>query len=296
MTEVRIPATSANLGVLFDKGGVALDAFENIIRIEEAKEFSLNISGLGADHIPMNRENLINKAIEYFYNETGRPMPVFSISTTNGIPISRGLGSSAACIAGGIFAASMYEGETLSKTEIINMATALEGHGDNVCAAVSGGFSIYKTDGILTMPSGIDLGFILYIPEETLSTKKSRGILPSEYDYKTRKRADNLEHSMMKALYDMDYEKAGSLMELDVIHQPYRKQLIPYWEEVMLFSKKAGVWGTALSGAGPSMISMCPINHIDKIIKELKMSVDKRFNLNIIGCEINTRGAWGKQT
>lgn len=295
MTEVRIPATSANLGVLFDKGGVALDAFENIIKIEEADEFSLDVSGLETGHIPRNKENLINKAIEYFYNETGRTMPVFSILTTNGIPISRGLGSSAACISGGIFAANLFEEEILNKKEIIMMAAGLEGHGDNVCAAVSGGFSIYKTDGILTIPSSTDLGFILYLPKETLSTKKSRGILPSEYDYKTRKMADNLEHSMMKALYDMDYEKAGSLMELDVIHQPYRKQLIPYWEEVMLFSKKAGVWGTALSGAGPAMISMCPANHIDKIIKELKMSVDKRFNLNIIGCEINTRGIRGKR-
>lgn len=295
MTEVRIPATSANLGVLFDKGGVALDAFENIIIIEESDEFSMQVSGLGLGEVPDNKDNLVNKAIEFFYNETGRAMPVFSISTINGIPLSRGLGSSAACIAGGIYAANAYEGDILDKTEIIHMSAELEGHGDNVCAAVTGGFSVYSKQGISNIADGKGIGFILYIPEQKLSTKISRGILPEDYDEKTISEAKILEYSMVNALTDRDYEKAAALMELDVLHQPYRKRLIPYWNEVYSSAKKSGVWGTALSGAGPTMISMCPAGDIKKIINELQFNIDKGFNLNIIGCEVNSRGIWGKQ-
>ena len=112
------------------------------------------------------------------------------------------------------------------------------------------------------IPNRSGVGFILFIPETTLNTKKSRGILPRNYDIKTTARAKKLEESMINALYDMDYEKAGSLMELDVIHQPYRKELLPYWDDVVSVAKSAGVWGTALSGAGPSMISMCSLSDI----------------------------------
>ncbi len=290
MIEVRIPSTSANLGVLFDKGGVALDAYENIIRLESSDVFSIKTDGLGSGYLPENKENLIYRAIQYFYEQMGRPIPVFSIKTENGIPVSRGLGSSASCIAGGIYAANRFEGSILTDKEIIMMAADMEGHGDNVCAAVTGGFSIFTGNDYVTIPVGDDIGFILFIPEKQLSTKMSRGILPKSYDYKTKKRAKSLEQSMMKALYDMDYVKAGNLMELDVIHQPYRSKLLPFWNDVLSAAKEAGAWGTALSGAGPSMISMCSRIRIDAIIEKLKFSIDKRYKLSIIGCEINING------
>ena len=87
-----------------------------------------------------------------------------------------------------------------------------------------------------------------------------------------------------------DYEKAGSLMALDVIHQPYRKNLLPYWDAVVAEAKSAGVWGTALSGAGPTMISMCSLKGMKKLVDILRLSVAKLYKLNIIGCEIDQQG------
>lgn len=290
MIRISIPATSANLGVLFDKGGVALKAFKNTLSIEEADNFNFSLSGLGADILPQNKSNLIYKAIEYFYNLTGLSMPVFSIVSYNGIPISRGLGSSGACIAGGIYAANRHEKNLLTEKEIILMAAEMEGHGDNVCAAVSGGFSLFDNNGFRKIKSDSGPGFILYIPKTTLSTKKSREILPGQYDRDTVFLAAELKEAMIKALDENDYEKAGSLMIKDVIHQPYRKKLIPYWDNVIGTAREAGVWGTALSGAGPAMISMCSKDNIEKTADYIKIHIDKKFNLNIIGCEMEPHG------
>ncbi|MBN2559016.1 MAG: homoserine kinase, partial [Clostridia bacterium] len=137
MACIHIPATSANLGVLFDKGAVALDVFENTIEVEKAVETKMNIQGEARDILPRGKENLVYRAIEHFYRETGRRMPGLSLDMHNGIPLSRGLGSSAACIAGGIFAANELEGGILNLNEMIMMAADLEGHGDNVCAAAA---------------------------------------------------------------------------------------------------------------------------------------------------------------
>ncbi len=79
-------------------------------------------------------------------------------------------------------------------------------------------------------------------------------------------------------------------MELDVIHQPYRKKLLPYWDDIISYSKSAGAWGTTLSGAGPTMISICSLIDMENIIKNLRLSIDKQYKLNIIGCEIDHQG------
>lgn len=289
MIRITIPATTANLGVLFDKGGAALDVFSNVIEIEESDWFSIRVSGGDSGVIPKDKSNLVYRAVEFYYQQTGKQKPGLSISTYNEIPMSRGLGSSAACIAGGIFAANELEGGILSEKEIIMMAAEMEGHGDNVCAAVSGGITVFNKDGYESIPDG-DVGFILYIPETTLSTKESRAILPDSYAAATFLKARELEKAMLEALHEADYEKAGALMELDVIHQPYRSKLLPYWEEVIKAAGASGAWGTALSGAGPTMISMCSKEKMDIIIENVKSLVDKHYKLNIIGCEINPDG------
>lgn len=290
MVAVKIPSTSANLGVLFDKGGVALDAFTNTIELRESEEFEFNTFGSIKANIPQNEDNLIYKAVKYFYTQTGRAMPVFSITAHNEIPFSRGLGSSAACIAGGISVANYFEGEILSKKEIIEMSAEFEGHGDNVCAAIIGGISLFSKEEYVNLPLDDDIGFIIYVPKTTLSTKKSRAILPEKYDNETLEKANNLEISMIKALKNKDYEKAGNLMEMDVLHQPYRKKLFPYWNDVLKAAKDFGVWGTALSGAGPTMISMCSKKKMHKISLNMKNSVANTYKLNIIECEINPDG------
>ncbi|MBN2558620.1 MAG: hypothetical protein JXB33_07710, partial [Clostridia bacterium] len=155
-----------------------------------------------------------------------------------------------------------------------------------------GGIVLFEGDGFERIPENGAAGFILFIPGSTLSTQKSRGVLPSGYDGNTLETARRLERGMIKALRECDYEKAGALMQKDVLHQPYRKSLVPYWDDVIAASAAAGSWGTALSGAGPAMISICPREAVDVIVRRIKMSIDKKHGLNIIGCGVNGRGIY----
>ena len=288
--KIRIPCTTANLGVLFDKGGIALDAFFNDMVINEASETSIKIIGEGISSLPRDKSNLVCKAISRFYALTGTREPDYNLNMVNRIPLSRGLGSSAACIAGGLYAANAMSGYLLEENELIQIAAEMEGHGDNVCPAFMGGITLYNKDSIRSFDFSDDLAFILYIPENELSTKHSRAVLPKEYPEETKKKAELLEMEMTDALEAKDYEKAGHLMEQDVIHQPYRKKLIPFWDEVISAAGRAGVHGTALSGAGPSMISMCSKADMKTIMENLRDSIDKNHGLNIIGCEICREG------
>lgn len=287
---IKVPCTSANLGVLFDKGGVALDAFFNEINIEKASFTSIRIEGLGASTLPQDKSNLVCTAISRYYEIVGRPEPQYRLNMHNQIPLSRGLGSSAACIAGGIYAANILEGNLLAIEDLIHMAAEVEGHGDNVCPAILGGITLYKKNSIKSFEYSSELAFILYIPENELSTKKSRAVLPVSYQKETLETAARLEREMIDSLSKKDYAKAGSLMELDVIHQPYRKELIPFWDDVIDAARRAGAYGTALSGAGPSMISMCLASEKETILKKVHNAIDITHGLNIIGCEIFEKG------
>lgn len=288
--KLKIPCTSANLGVLFDKGGVALDAFFNEIDIMESDKTVTSIEGLGADILPIGASNLICRAIDMYFNETNQQKPQYSLKMTNNIPLSRGLGSSAACIAGGMYAANLLVGSKLSDNEIIHMAARMEGHGDNVCPAVRGGFTIYKEDQIIDAGFTDEISFILFIPKTELNTKFSRGVLPDNYPDAIIEHAKNLEWQMTTALLKKDYEKAGYIMEQDVIHQPYRKEFLPYWNDVLKGAAEAGVYGTALSGAGPTMISMCSSGQCETILNKVRNAIDIKFGLSIMRCEICKNG------
>jgi homoserine kinase len=286
---IKAPATSANLGVLFDKGGAALTIFRNTIEVGESDRFQLVVEGEGREELPGDENNLVFRAIDHFYMSVGRRPKKMKIMTHNRIPLSRGLGSSAACIAGGMTAANIMEGELLSEAEIIHMASAFEGHGDNICACVKGGVCIYENGRCLGIP-GVDAGFIIYVPAFHLETRKSRAALPETYAPGTMEKAAALEKEMIVALSAGDLEKAGMLMEKDVLHQPYRKKMRPFWDDVSRAARNAGAYGTALSGAGPSMISLCPRERLGEISAKIRSSIDKKHDLSIMLSEIDENG------
>lgn len=289
MVRVVVPATSANLGVLFDKGGVALDVFRNTIELEVGDTSHFLIEGEGEGELPEGRDNLVYRAIERFYLEIGKKPDNFTIRTYNQIPLSRGLGSSAACIAGGMQAANELEGGPLGEKDVISMAAEMEGHGDNVCACVKGGICLFEKGSYRKVPSPA-AAFVIYIPTRRLDTKMSRGVLPGRHEKDAMKEAMRLENRMIAALESGDLEKAGATMERDVLHQPYRKKLIPFWDEVMEAARDAGVFGTALSGAGPSMVSLCALESVHEIASKIKSTIDKKHELSIMVSEINEKG------
>ena len=140
MVRVKVPATTANFGSGFDCLGAALGLY-NYIEMDFAKTDEIEVMGEGEKTVEKNKTNLVYKAASRVFDEVGISKPI-KISLENNIPIARGLGSSAACIAGGLVAANQILGEPLPFSRIVELATQMEGHPDNVVPALFGGFTI----------------------------------------------------------------------------------------------------------------------------------------------------------
>ncbi len=263
MVTVRIPATTANLGPGFDTLGMAL-AYYNYLTVSEVlkdEEIHFTIKGEGSYHSSnVNQDNLVMRSVQAAYDAAGWQKPKLAFSQVNNIPFSRGLGSSAAAIVGGLVAANALMGYPLAQETIMNLAVNLEGHADNVTAAILGGFvcvcnepeqNRLYTHKIVPPPS---LRVVVLVPHLKLPTKKSRSILP---DLVLREDAVfNISHSTMLAvaLQNGDLQTFGAMLE-DKIHQSYRFALLPGAEDAVFAAKNEGALGCVLSGSGPSIIA-----------------------------------------
>jgi len=250
------------MGPGFDCIGMALSLY-NVLWVEETDEAGprLTIENKNpAFRVPTNENNLIFKSIRRFYAETGcGATPPLRIIQDDRIPLTRGLGSSAACVVGGLIAANELSGAKLSKDELCFLAAKIEGHPDNSTPAILGGVVIgalseKKLDYIKIVP-GETLKFFVMIPDFQLATSKARGVLP-----KTVPLADAVHNVsraalMAAALTTGDYSRLSSATE-DRLHQPYRLPLIPDMDVLFYAAKACGASGVFLSGAGPSIIAL----------------------------------------
>ena len=277
---VKVPATSANLGPGFDCLGLALPIY-NTITIEETVlpgtgiEINLMseeevIDEMIFDNIPKDENNIVYKAVEMLYNSIGQEPSELKINIQTQIPITRGLGSSASVVVGGLIAANKLLGSPADETALLSIATEVEGHPDNVAPAILGGFvlSSQEDDGSitcqkLTWPDEWDL--TVCIPDFELSTNIARSVLPENVPLKDA--VFNAKHLAMlvHAINNKD-EKLMKLALHDKLHQPYREKLIPGMKEIMeAFKHEDGVLGCVLSGAGPSILVISHKYDLDKI-------------------------------
>src|SRR4026209_619677 len=142
---IRVPATSANLGPGFDSLGLALDLWnETVIRL--AIEFTVQVKGEGAEKLSLGENNLIIQSAQKLADWVGKHLPPFHVDCDNHIPLSSGLGSSAAAKLTGLLAANSLLGKPLSSAEILDLATEMEGHPDNVAPALLGGLVVSTMD------------------------------------------------------------------------------------------------------------------------------------------------------
>ncbi len=142
MITVKVPATSANIGAGFDSCGLALGLY-NTVHMEEADGVSIRTSD--GTRVPTDERNLVYAAAKRVYDECGRPLRGLSLVQENAIPMARGLGSSSACIAAGVLGANALLGGVLSDADVLDLATKIEGHPDNVAPALLGGLSCRRT-------------------------------------------------------------------------------------------------------------------------------------------------------
>jgi homoserine kinase len=246
---VRVPASSANLGPGYDAMAAAVSLHLEL-EVEETGEFSLDP---GEVEVSTGRDNLVVRAFESLHPADG-----IAFRLRSEIPLARGLGSSAAAIVAGLFAADHLFELALTKEEMLGRATELEGHPDNVAAAIYGGFVVCGADAEgaplaarFDPPEGLE--GIVVIPPEEVSTKLAREAIPAEIPL-----ADAVANVSAAALLvlglrsaDLDLV-AGGLR--DAIHQPRRRDLYPRSMEIVDSAAELGALGATISGAGPTVL------------------------------------------
>jgi homoserine kinase len=246
---VRVPASSANLGPGYDVLAAAVSLFLEL-EVEETGEFSLDPGGLA---VSTGRDNLVVRAFESLRSADG-----IAFRLRSEIPLARGLGSSAAAIVAGLFAADHLFELALSKEEMLARASELEGHPDNVAAAIFGGFVICgegeggtPSAARFDPPSGLE--GIAVIPTEEVSTERARAAIPAEVPLAEAvanvSAASQLVLGLQRA--DLDLVAAGLA---DRIHQPRRRELYPRSMELVDSAKELGALGATISGAGPTVL------------------------------------------
>ncbi len=260
MIYVRVPATSANMGAGFDTLGIALNLYSRL-EVEETETgleiITINNTGCAQS----DKSNLVYRAMEKIFEKTGYTPGGLRIKQKSRIPMTRGLGSSAACIIGGMLAANVMSGRKLSYPQILDMATEMEGHPDNVGPAMYGGFCVSAVDNGRTMVKSIklenDLKFAVMIPDFFVATKKSRGALPELIHL--RDAASNISSASMfqAAMSTGDYDLLKFGVR-DKLHQPFRKAYVDGFDDIFNKTYEAGSLATYLSGSGPTIMSILP--------------------------------------
>lgn len=250
---VRVPATSANLGAGFDCLGLALDMYASITVTFSDRE-QLPTEDVG--------EKMVLTAIRQTYQRLGKPGPLgVRVRYNVSIPLGRGLGASAVARVAGVIATNEFEGHALSEADCLDIASELEGHGDNACPAMFGGMQVcVETDGhFLRVPFKYpqDAHMAILIPDHSMATKDARKVLPDSYS-----KADAVHNTGRAALFVA--AMAAGRMDLlnaatdDRIHQRQRAALFPPMFDIFAAAKGAGAHAAWLSGAGSSVAAICP--------------------------------------
>lgn len=267
MVKIQVPATSANLGSGFDSLGISLAIYNNVW-VEECDH--INIISKDGLEVPKDKSNLIFYSADYLYKKVEKKLSGLKIIQENNIPMAMGLGSSSACIVAGILAANSLLKEPFSKSELINLAAEIEGHPDNTTPAFLGGLAVTAVEGKKVyydnVPINEKIRFAVFIPPFKLKTSLARQALPDIYS-----KEDSVYNLSRSALMTASLF-SGNLANLkiavqDKLHQPYRKKFIDGLDKVFRISYDLGSYGTYITGAGPSIISIVDEN-VGRIIRE----------------------------
>ena len=253
---VKVPATTANMGPGFDCLGMALDIW-NSIRVELGPA-RLEIEGEGADSLPRDEGNLVFRSFSRLFNEIGRPVPAVNMACRNEIPLGRGLGSSSAAVVGGLMAANHICGDELSPEGILELAVKIEGHPDNVTAAMLGGCTIVVNGdcGLVTadVPFPDDISAVLFVPDMSMPTEEARELLGSEVSREDAVYNIGRTALLVRALSTGDLSQLAVATQ-DRLHQPARQSIFFPMKNIFRAALAAGALGVFLSGAGSTVLA-----------------------------------------
>jgi homoserine kinase len=260
---VLAPATTANLGPGYDCLGLALDLWNELEVVVGTAvpdgEPLVEVLGEGAGELATDRDNLVYRAMAFLFQEAGRDIPPVGLRCHNEIPLKRGLGSSAAAIASGLVAANLLCDKTFNDDELLEMAATIEGHPDNVAAAIHGGLQLVVTDQdrLYAAPINVplELTAVLFIPDFRIATSDARAVLPDKVSIKDA--VYNMSRAaLLLAGMATNRPEYFRLATQDRLHQPYRQSLFPAMELLFRAALDAGALGVFLSGSGSTVLAL----------------------------------------
>ena len=292
--QLRLPATSANLGPGFDAVAVALDFFLEI-EAAPAQEFQVTASGRNADRCARLEANLIVETNKQILRSHDRAIVPLAIRMANGIPLGMGCGSSAAARLAAI-ALAVHFGELGWDTErVLEEAYKLEGHPDNVAACWLGGFVTAVCEGPKVRVARTDppeeWRAIVALPEEPLSTSKARAVLPASYPLEDV--VANLQSVAVLALaFAQGRADLLRLAMRDRIHQPYRAPITPLLPILLPLVGSHGILGVALSGAGPAVLVIVDGEEaLANATEAVQKAAENRMRMELQICRFSRVGA-----
>lgn len=248
---LRIPATSANMGPGFDSIGIALHLYLTIIVEEETEHWRVN-HALGSD-VPTDENNLIVQSAL----QVNPKLKPHQLTVMSDIPVARGLGSSSTAVVAGVKIANELGEMNLSLADQVSIAAKIEGHPDNVAPAILGDVVVSDFDGEnattvkLAMPD--DLKVLAFIKKEPLLTSESRKVLSDQLPRQQAVLGSSVANVMVAALAKGDWALASHMMEKDQFHEQARTKLVPELPTIRETAHKLDIYGTYLSGAGPTI-------------------------------------------
>jgi homoserine kinase len=259
---LRVPATSANLGPGFDCLALALGIY-NTFTVTAAETSSVNVHGEGAGVLHTDERNMFFEAYRAAARTAGREAPSARVVAENGIPLARGLGSSAAAVIAGTLAAKELLSLDWSAQQVLRSALTVETHQDNLVGTLCGGLTASVRDGDdvrwIKLPPPAGMKVILAVPAYEVETPRARSALPKTVPLADA--VDNIGRAVVltAALTTGDLEHVRGMMA-DRLHQPYRSNITPGAAEAMAAARDAGALGAAVSGAGPTVIALATGN------------------------------------
>ena len=291
--QLKIPATTANLGPGFDTLGLALN-IANYLEVETiADGLEISVFGQGEQELSQDHNNLVYQGIEYVFRKLKKDVPGLKITQRNEIPLSRGLGSSAAAIVGGLVAANELLGRPLTINQLLDTACQIEGHPDNVAPALLGGLVVSCLDNNQVKYCNIKpakpLDVVIVIPDFKLSTQATRAILPEKVDFSAATYNASRVGLLVGSFYTGDYSLLKAACK-DRLHQNYRAKLIPGFNAVLDAAIEANGLAAALSGAGPSVVAFTT-DDPEKLGRAMQQAfAEHQINSDFVITNINNQG------
>ncbi|PZD72066.1 Homoserine kinase [Acaryochloris thomasi RCC1774] len=295
--DVKVPATSANIGPGFDCLGAALtryNRFQFTALDPAVGPLQIQVQGAEAQQVATDASNLVYKAFVAYFRD--RPVPPVQIKIRLGVPLARGLGSSATAIVAGLMGANALAGSPLTRQQLLPQAIALEGHPDNVAPALLGNCQLAAKDQqteqwtLCDVPWSPEVVPIVAIPDFELPTCSARQVLPKSCEYSTA--IFNAAHLglLIRGLGAGHADWLRAALQ-DRLHQPYRQGLIPGYGAVAHAAAEAGAYGMVISGAGPTLLALGPVVRGDAIATAMKSAWASELSAETAVLQIDDQGA-----